>query len=339
MHKIKKQYMGIRDIAEMAGVSTATVSRVLNNPDSTSAKMRKKVMEVVKEYDYVPNQSAKAIFTGSSDSIALFVDDMANPFFTSFIKNLNAIAIEHNYTLLICDVENNEEIERRFLQYCKGSRTSGIIMTSGTYRETLAPNDSYQSLPVALLDREGFQDKACLQVRSDHEKGIALLTDYLYNLNHRKIGFTTGPQNLYPAKVRHDAFLKCMNDLGLEVPPHYIKQTDFTVKSGVEAFDYFYSMKDAPTAIICGNDQNARGFILRAYDLGVKIPDEFSVCGYDGIDPKTFFPAITSIRQDTQKLASVIFDFMISGEELTKHKTVIVDVTMSIGATCRKLSV
>ncbi|MGI6152989.1 MAG: LacI family DNA-binding transcriptional regulator [Christensenellaceae bacterium] len=335
----KKSFLGMRDIARVAGVSIATVSRVLNNPETTSEKMRKKVMKVVDEYDYVPNSSARAIFTGSSKSIALFAEDIANPFFTKFIKYFNNIAIEHDYTLLICDIENNEEIEKRFLHYCKGSRTSAIILTSGKYRETLISNEKYQNIPVVLLDREFFKDIAGFQVMSDHKKGIGLLTDYLFNLNHRKIGYMTGPMEYYPARTRYAAFMESMQSLGLEVLPHYIKKTDYTVESGVEAFDYFYSMKDAPTAIICGNDQNARGFILRAYDLGVKIPDEFSVCGYDGVDPEAFFPAITSIRQDTEQIAKVIFEFIASGEELEENRTTVVDVAMSIGTTCKKLSV
>jgi DNA-binding LacI/PurR family transcriptional regulator len=338
MSKQKKHFLGVRDIAKLAGVSIATVSRVLNHPDTVSEKMREKVMNVVHEYDYIPNLPAKNLFLGTSNSVALFVDDMANPYFTSYIKHLNAIAFRNNYTLLICDcdVEDGGDIEKKFFNYCKSIRTSGIILTSGSHKASLDTQDNIHSIPVVLLDRESEGEKPCYEVHSDHRKGMMLLIEYLYKLGHRKIGFTRGKRHTLSAQLRYQTFLDYTKKLGLSIPPHYIKESDYTVSAGVEAFDYFYSMQDMPTAIIAANDQNARGFILRANSLGVKIPDEFSVCGFDGIDFDVFYPQITSIRQDTQALAQASFDFILSGRTLTKSERKIIDVSMSIGTTCLK---
>ncbi|MGI6170077.1 MAG: LacI family DNA-binding transcriptional regulator [Christensenellales bacterium] len=336
MNEQKKQYLGVRDIAKLAGASIASVSRVLNHPETVSEKMRDKVMAVVREYDYTPNLSAKNLFSGTSTSIALFVDDMANPFFTSYIKSLNSIAFRNDYTLLICDgdVENGDDIEEKFYNYCKSLRTSGIVLTSGTHRTASESGESFQSVPVVLLDRESFGSKACFEVHSDYRKGMMLLIEYLHKLGHRRIGYTRGKDHTLSAKLRYEAFLEYTQKLGLDIPANYIKESDYTITSGIEAFDYFYSMPDAPTAIIAANDQNARGFILRANSLGVKIPEEFSVCGFDAIEPDAFYPQITSIRQDTRALAQATFDFIVSGKHLTVSEEKIIDVSMSIGTTC-----
>ncbi|MGI6153214.1 MAG: LacI family DNA-binding transcriptional regulator [Christensenellaceae bacterium] len=340
MNVVKKQFLSMRDIAKLAGVSIATVSRVLNTPELTSKKMHEKVMKVVNEYDYVPSQSAKDVFSGTSKSIALVVDDMANPFFTSYIKNLNKIAFRNHYTLLICDstVDDGEATESDFFNYCKSIRASGIILTAGTYRQSFGSMENFKSMPVVMLDRESFEDKECFVVRSDHKKGMAMLVDYLYKLNHRKIGFVVGDQNLLPVRERFEAFLENAKTLGLEVPERYLKyDSDYSVDSGVEAFDFFYAMKDSPTAIIMPNDQNAKGFIMRASSLGIKIPDEFSVCGFDGVDTETFYPRITSIRQDTAALAQTTFDFILRAAEMAPPEKKVLDVTMTIGSTCMKV--
>ena len=108
-------YIGIRDIAKLAGVSTATVSRVINNPEMTSEKVRKKVQKVIEEYNYIPNQPVKKIFSKTSNTIAVFIYDMENPFFISLIKELNQICLEHNYMLLICDTGSSPELEKKYL--------------------------------------------------------------------------------------------------------------------------------------------------------------------------------------------------------------------------------
>ncbi|MGI6153865.1 MAG: LacI family DNA-binding transcriptional regulator [Christensenellaceae bacterium] len=332
-----KKFFGIRQIAQLAGVSTATVSRVLNSPESTTEAVRKKVMDVVEEYDYVPNQSAKNLFSGQANSIALFVYDMANPFYISIIKHLNNIAFENNYTMLVCDAEDSFDREMKFYNYCKSIRVSGIIYTAGSTRDSLGADGKVPAFPVVVIDREGFKDKKCYSVKADHEKGMSLLVEYLYNLNHRKIGFVTGPMTILSARERLNSFLLAMKKLNLEVPEHYIKRGNYSVTSGIEAFDYFHSLPDKPTAIITSNDQNAQGVILRANSLGVKVPEEFSICGYDGINLDNFFPVITSIKQDTVAISAAAFDNIIRSETTPPPLQTLIDVSINMGTTCRSI--
>ncbi|WP_066646054.1 LacI family DNA-binding transcriptional regulator [Christensenella timonensis] len=336
----KKKYMGIREIADIAGVSIATVSRVLNMPEVTSARTREKVMDVIKKYDYVPNQAAKDLFAGVSNSIAIFIYDMSNPLYISIIQHLNRIAFENNYMLIICDAENSYERETKYYNYCKSIRTLGIVYTAGSTRDDIVLGNNKNtttSIPIVLFDRSGFQDGDYYMVRSDHRKGMSLLVDYLYKLNHRKIGYITGNLSVLSACERYESFVSSMKGHELEIPPHYIKEGGFFVENGMEAFDYFYSMPDAPTAVIAANDLCARGFIMRANALGVKIPEEFSVCGYNGIDLDTFYPMITSIRQDTKLIAETMFRLIVNSSETPPPREVLTDITLVAGDTCRKI--
>ena len=333
----KKNFLGIREIASLAGVSTATVSRVLNSPQATSEKTRKKVMEIIREYDYVPNMSAKALFSGQSNTIALFVFDMYNPFYISFIKELNLIALEHNYILIICDAADEPEREEKYYNYCKSNRCAGIVYSAGSTRKYVGGNESYNNIPIVIFDRSPFQDANCYSIKSDDDKAMQLLTDYLYKMNHRKIGFIGANDALVSAKERLRSFHKHMNRLGLEVPPHYIKSGNFTVQNGVDAFDYFYPMSDAPTAIIAANDQIAQGFVSRARSLNINIPQEFSVCGIDGVDYDPFYPRITSVKQNIREMAAAAFDFIINADKIPAPATKVIDVTLRIGQTCQKI--
>ena len=333
----KKKFLNMRDIAKLAGVSIATVSRTLNNPESTSASTRQKILEVIRKYDYVPAQEAKNLFSGSSNSIALFVLDMANPFYINLIKQLNRIAFENNYTLLICDTGDNYEREAKYYEYCRSIRVSGIIYTAGSSRDTVSHIKSNVPTPLVVMDRSSFKDQACYMVQSDHAKGMQLLIDYLYKLNHRKIGFITGTPNVISSQQRLNDFKENMERYNLEIPKQNILLGSFSVQCGLSAFDYFYSLSDAPTAIITADDQIARGFIMRANSLGVSIPDEFSICGMDGVDNDFFYPPITSIKQDAEKIAETAFNFIVNHKKVPPPQEKLIDVSISIGQTCHKI--
>lgn len=334
-NRTKRNSLGIKEIAKLSGVSIATVSRVLNNPKLTAASTRKKVLQVIRENNYTPPQAKKN--TGIKKSIAIFLLDMNNPYYVDLIDKLNSLAFENDYALIICNAKNSYEREAKYYEYCKSINVSAIIFTAGTARKTLGSDlDDFQS-PLILLDRDSFEDKECYSITSDNRRGSSLLVDYLYKLGHQKIGYIAGPENMLPARERLESFRLSMENLGLPIPDHYIKQGDFTVKGGTDCFDYFYSMSDAPTAIIAANDLSARGFIMRANSLGVKIPEEFSVCGFDGVDSDSFYPVITSIKQDTEVMAQTIFRIILNTEGESLLRTHLLDVSISQGVTCHKI--
>lgn len=324
------KYFGIRDIAKIAGVSTATVSRVINSPTTTSEHIRKKVMAVIEEYNYVPNQMAKNLFSMTSNSLAIFVYDMENPFFSSLVKKLNNIAFKNKYTLLICDTENNIDKEREYLKYCQSIRTSGIILTEGVNYD-LYSLDNQQT--IACLDR--CTNEQFSTIRSNNEKGIKLLVDYLYNLNHRKIAFAGAMDEFQTATERKNSYIKSLKFHDIEINEEYIFTGNFNHETGVKALDYFWSLSDKPTAILCANDQIAKGLIMEAYKLNISVPSDLSVVGFDGIDSTYFYPRITTIKQDIDEIAKTLFKAATIKSSTPIHN--IIDVSIIIGESCKKI--
>ncbi|MGI6176669.1 MAG: LacI family DNA-binding transcriptional regulator [Christensenellales bacterium] len=337
MQKISnKKKLGIREIAELSGVSMATVSRVINHPQMTTLQTRNKVMKVIQENEYIPTSARKSNY-GDMKFIAVFLHDIQNPFNAELFDKLNFRAFENNYTLVFCNAKSDYDLEEKYYEYCKTIHTSAFIYAGDTGKNILERNDIDPSSKIILLDREGLCGEHYYSISPDNKKGSALLVDYLYKLNHKKIGYIAGPNATIYARERLEGFCEAMEKLGLQVPEHYIAYSDCSLSGGAACFDYFYSMSDAPTAIIAVNDLSAHGFIMRANFLGVKIPDEFSVCGFDGADSDSFYPQITSIRQDVNKIADTVFSIILnSGDEPLPHAFCL-DVSMCMGITCHKI--
>jgi LacI family repressor for deo operon, udp, cdd, tsx, nupC, and nupG len=338
----RKTKLGIREIAKLAGVSTATVSRVINSPKLTSPETRAKVLDIINKYDYIPNQLARDFISGTSKSIGFMVLDLRLPFYISVIQHLNHLALENGYTLLICDTGTSFEIEKKYFQYCKSIRAAGVIFTAGRSegweQEIGICSESANDfdMPIVLLDRKISNNQNCYIVGSNDFQGITLLFDYLYNLGHRKIGFIRGPVFMSSANARYNSYLSNMAKHHLPHKPSYVYIGNFSEPSGMDAFDYFNLLDDPPTAIIAANDAMARGFILKAFSYNVEIPGKYSICGMDGIDESSFFPPLTTVRQNTRALAETMFNFIVHKDSI-KPQQAILDVEFSQGRTCRKI--
>lgn len=325
-------YIGIRDIAKLAGVSTATVSRVINSPDKTSPKVRAKVEELIKEYNYIPNQNIKNIFSKTSNSIAIFIYDMENPFFTTLIKDLNKICLDNKYTLLILDTENNTERETSYIEYCISNRCAGIILTEGLNYKLFEPYKN--QIPIVSLDRrtKGLYST----VRSNNREMIHKVVDYLYNLNHRKIGFIGSEKIFDSIESRLRGYKESLIDKKIPILSEYIFcDTGLNIETGRAALGYFMSLSNPPTAIICSCDLVALGLINDAVFRNIRIPDTFSIVGFDGVLDKIHYPQITTVSQNIPALAKELFELTANPPKSPITKTV--EATFIPGCTCMQI--
>lgn len=315
-------YIGIRDIARLANVSTATVSRVINHPEQTSPQIRARVQAVIDQQHYVPNQTAKNLFARHSDSIALFVSDMSNPFFISLLQELNQLAFANKHTLLICNTSNDAQKEQDYLDYCAAIRTKGIIITEGHDFVSGANN---LHIPLVMLDRSGMDIWSSVQ--SDNYDSIFRAVNYLYNLNHRRIAFASprvessgGFLSLYH---RWNGYRNAMESYGLFRPEYAYTQADaLDVTAGINALNYFLSLPEPPTAIMCANDMVAHGILLRAQELNIEIPQQLSVIGFDGISSPFFIKELTTIRQNIPAIAETLFKLCLQPPTSPQHITI-----------------
>ncbi|PXV95488.1 LacI family transcriptional regulator [Lachnotalea glycerini] len=325
-------FIGIREIAKLAGVSTATVSRVINTPDKTSPKVREKVEKIIKEYNYIPNQTIKNIFSKTSNSIAIFIYDMENPFFINLIKDLNKICLDNKYTLLILDTENNPDLETSYIEYCISNRCAGIILTEGLDYNLFEPYKN--QIPIVSLDRS--TKGVYSTVHSNNREMIHKVIDYLYNLNHRKIGFVGSEKTFDSIESRLCGYKEALTNKNIPINPEYIYFSNgLNIESGQAALGYFLSLSNPPTAIICSNDLVALGLINDAVFRNIRIPDTFSIVGFDGVLDKIHYPQITTVRQNIPILAKELFDLITNPPESSETK--IVEATFVQGCTCMQI--
>lgn len=326
-----KIYLGIREIAKLSGVSVATVSRAINTPEKVSPQTLQQVQKVISEYNYTPNIQAKEIFSQQNRSIAIFVLDLNIPFFTELIRELSRISFNNNYTLLIFNTENDAKKEEAYLQYCLGTRTKGIIITEGS---TLTLDIS--KIPKQnLVFHDRFISSEYSSVLCDNSKGIKQLVDYLYNLNHRNFAFIGESVDCTSIHERQLAFINALKEKDIDIPDCNIIRGDWTQRTGVIGFDKIYALSNKPTAIVCANDAIARGFITRANKLHSRIPEDFSIVGFDGVSHEYFYPHITTIKQNIKQIAKELFKSVTQERHQPRH--IVLDVEMVIGDSCRRI--
>lgn len=322
--------ISVREIARLTGFSISTVSRVLNNARNVSEETRAKIQRVINEYNYVPNISAKNLFSKHSRTVAIFILDIFNPFFASLVKELSAIAINNDYALFICDTENDPEIERKYINYCIGIRVKGVIFTEGNMTNITAYHDD--SINFVFHDR--FHASQASSVDCDNKKGIDLAVDYLYNLNHRRFAFVGYSENIMSACERRDAFIAALRKKGINISENNIIPGDLTFETGALALNAICALPEKPTAVICCNDQIAKGFIVKANSINMKIPEDFSVIGFDGVDNHLFYPKLTTVRQNVHHIAEKLFALATKAGREVEHHTI--DVALDVRDSCQK---
>ena len=324
----------IKDIAELSGYSTATVSRVLNNPDKVAESTKDDVLRVIEEKNYEPNQLARNFSQNVSNNIALFVYDLMNPFFTRLSKEINEIALENGYTLMICDTENKKDRELDYINYISKSKFAGLILTEGILKEPFERMKG--TFSIVSTDRVIGSSKKAPVITSDNRSGARRATEYLVNLGHERIGFISGPEGISTARDRKRGYLDIVEKYDLPVDKDYIYTGNFRRKSGIKGLEYFLSMGKTPTAVFCGNDLMARGLLSRAFSLNIEIPDDLSVIGFDGVSDDLYFE-LTTIKQSIETLAKETMGSLfreIDGKEVEGIKKI--PVELQVGETCQK---
>ena len=323
-------FLGIREIAQMANVSTATVSRVINHPEKCSEQTRKKVEKIIQENNYIPNETIKNIFSKSSNTIAIFIYDISNPFFTNLIMELNNICFKEHYTLLICDTENDIEKEKEYLKFCIAKRCIGIILTEGI-SNTLFKNIK---IPFVSLDRK--EGDTVPFVTSENYRVIRKVINYLYNLGHRRIAFVGSKHRFVSVEKRYQGYLDELKEKNIPFRSEYIYREgkSLDTKLGRQALRYFLSLSQMPTALLCANDMVALGVINEARSMNIDIPETMSICGFDHVLDEFLPVPLTTVEQNISKIAEELFYSLTEQPDTPIEK--IVDSTFIPGKTCAR---
>ncbi|KUF09344.1 LacI family DNA-binding transcriptional regulator [Pseudoponticoccus marisrubri] len=296
----------IQDVARAAGVSTATVSRALSNPDLLAEATRTAVFDAIRETGYRVNQAARNLRKQRAGAILVLVPDLSNPFFSRILAGISQALEGSDYAVLITDTSVRDPAEGSLADFILDARVDGIISLDGG----LPASELAQFTARNLSDRivfacEWVHGAPFPSIRSDNEGGARLAIGHLAELGHQRIAHVTGPKGNVLTRMRREGMQEERARLGLPARDEWIIRGDFSMRSGQEAAQRILAMEDRPSAVFCASDMVAFGLISTLVAAGLSVPGDMSVIGFDDIEMSHYYiPALTTIRQDRHKLGT-----------------------------------
>lgn len=287
----------MKDVAQLAGVSTATVSRALMNPEKVSSSTRKRVEDAVLEAGYSPNSLARNLRRNESKTIVAIVPDICDPYFTEIIRGIEDTAMEYGYLVLLGDSGQQKKRESSLVNLVFTKQADGMLLL-GTDLPFDVSKPEQKNLPPMVMACEFAPELELPTVHIDNLTSAFDAVNYLTQLGHKRIAQITGPESATLCKFRRQGYQQALRRAGIVMNPTFTVQGDFTFEAGAGAVRKLLSLPEAPTAIFCHNDTMAIGAIQEAKKLGLRVPQDLSFVGFDDIQFSEYCdPPLTTISQ------------------------------------------
>jgi len=298
--------MSIKKIAKEAGVSTATVSRVLNGSDKVREKTAKRVMKVVDEMNYRIDSVARRMKVKSSDSlvIGLIITDIGNPFFSMVAKGVEDVAYKNKHILMICNTNESPKKEKFFLNSLLSEKVSGVIIvpTIGNGNQDFFENLVSDGFPMVTVDRR-IKNLNVDSVSINNENGGYQATQKLIQNGHKRIGIICGILGLSNTEERLDGYRKALKEANILLSDDLITYGNYVETGGREAIDKLLSLDNPPTAVFSTNNLMTLGCIKELYKRKISIPDEIALVGFDDSTwAEALIPPLTTVKQPGYEL-------------------------------------
>ncbi|MBN2619372.1 MAG: LacI family DNA-binding transcriptional regulator [Spirochaetales bacterium] len=310
----------ITDIAKLAGVSKATVSRVLNNSKPVSDEIRSRVLEVVKETNFKPSQLARSLSSKQTKLIGVIVPDISNPVFSQIINGIEVEAYKKGYNVLLCNSNNKEDTELNYLEVLLNKEIDGLIYNGFKITDNLKLKLKEFHVPVVMTGI-GEEQSNFPVIKIDNFKAANDAVSFLIQKGHKKIGMIHGPVNdPLSGKLRLEGYYQALKDNNLEVEKNFIQEGNYKISSGYKSMTNILSLVEKPTAIFCANDEMAIGAIKCIIDHGYKVPNDYSIIGFDNIElSEIYSPSLTTISQSFYNEGESAMRVIISMLNKDKH--------------------
>ena len=300
--------MDMRGIAKLAGVSSATVSRVINGSSLVRPETVERVRKVIDEVRFFPNNSATTLKYGRSGTYGLIIPDITNPFFPEFIKSFEGIVVGNDQEMLMATTDFHSGRMQQSIRRMLIRKVDGVALLASEI-ETESFEDLIQNrVPLVTMDR-GHIGNGLSDVSINNKSGMDQALQHLKDLRHKKIGYIGGIAGLTISDHRVDAFMRAMKRADIVPRPEFIKIGNFRITGGMTAMTELLSLKDRPTAVLTANDLTAIGGMRAAMKMGISIPDDLSIIGFDDIELSDIVhPPLTTLRLSRHELATVFFE-------------------------------
>jgi DNA-binding LacI/PurR family transcriptional regulator len=301
----------IYDIAKQAGVSIATVSKVINETGRISAETRVRVIQIMKDLNYQPSVMASALTGKQTFTLGLLLPDLANPFFAEISRSIEDRAHELGFSVIICSTDNNLEREERNISLLRQKSVDGIIIATGIQNNALLKELKMQNYPITLIARD-MPAFAVDTVLVDDFIGGHMATSHLIENGHRQIAVISEDTKVLSSRERIRGYLQALEEAGIASNENLIKISDFNVTSAKQVAGDLLDSGLSPTAIFACNDLLATGVIQAARERKLSVPGDLSLVGFDNTLLATIVdPPLTTIAQPIQEMGQKAVDLII----------------------------
>lgn len=302
----------IKDVAKLAGVSTTTVSHVINRTRYVAESTQKAVWSAVEQLNYSPSAVARSLKVNSTKSIGMIVTTSQAPYFAEIILAVENYCYQQGYSLLLCNTQNHFEKIRDNLEVLAKKRVDGVLVMCSEYTvDSLDLLENFSMLPMVVMDWGPNNPKTDI-IHDNSFTGGYLATKYLLTCGHRQIAIISGDLNKTTAQARYQGFLSALAEQGITAKSEWIKEGHFEPEDGYECMQQILALSERPTAIFCCNDTMALGAMSAINQAGLSVPNDFSVIGYDDIHSSRYYsPPLTTVHQSKVRLGQMAIDLLL----------------------------
>jgi len=308
----------LKDIAEVCGVSVATVSRALNGLTSESRERTAYICQTARDMGYYPNAAAKTLKTSRSSNLGILYEDRMNhEYFSSLIDELRMEADRNGYDLTF--LGRGSASENNYYEHARQRSLDGVIVVQADYDAAGIIRLATSSIPTVIIDHTY---DGCDCISSDNRTSMEQIVRYVYNRGHRRIAFIQGEKGAV-SRERLAGFYKVCAELGIRVPAEYVCEGHFYNPSETAGFiRNLLKLEERPTCVLCPDDYSCFGALLQLESGGIRVPKDVSLVGYDGIRMSEMMqPRLTTYRQDTARIAREVFTLITDAiENLDTHE-------------------
>lgn len=318
--------VSIKDIATACGVSIATVSKALRDQSDISVETKERIKRTADELGYFPNAAARALKTNQSKNLGvLYMEEagagLKHEYFSGVLQGFKSRAEQLGYDITFINT-NRAEGKMSYLEHCRYRNFDGVVIVSAIFTSPEVIELMNSDLPIVTIDYVHYN---CSSVSSNNVRGINDLLRYIIKMGHRKIAYIHGQNYSYVTKERMAAFYQALDEHGIDVPDEYVKESRYLDAESCEKYTKeLLNLSDPPTCIMYPDDTALIGGLNAIRDLGLTIPDDISVAGYDGTKfSELLYPMLTTMKQNTDQIGKEAADRLI--RIIEKPKTTLVE--------------
>jgi LacI family transcriptional regulator len=328
----------VKQIAKKCGVSVATISRVINHPESVLPETRERIIAIMNELNYVPNEQARSLTLNRTNTIALLIPNILNPLYPQIAKGVEDISHQKGYNLLLCNTEQNVLKEQNYIDMLIKRKVDGLILTSSLLNKEYIEKIRLHKIPLVFIG-QNIDNVSANMVFTDYELGAYQAITHFLEIGYKRIAFITAPINQLESIEKQKGYEKALKEYSIPIDNRYIIEGDNEVEGGYFAAKKLLLLNPVPEAIFACNDLMAIGAIDAIKNEGMKIPQDIAIIGFDDIKMASLVePKLTTVSQPVYKMglisARLLFDSIENKEEEGYYQKIYLEPKLKIRKSC-----